>query len=103
MTDYVLISTISHFRLNYAIPKEDFAKLGYKEPINTEKLSNYIHEGNVREVSQTHIGENVIEVREYSEDDMLKKFDELNSYLVDWTREHKLNYLNTWQESLDEE
>lgn len=96
--EYVLVTTISHFRLNYVIPKKVFEALGYVEPIDTAKLSNYIHAGNVKEISQDHLGENVIEVREYSEDDMLIKFDQVNEYLADWDKDKKTKYLNDWQD-----
>lgn len=102
MSDFVLVTTISHFRLNYVIPKTVFEKLGYQEPVDTEKLSNYIHAGNVKEISQAHLGENVVEIREYSKDDMLKKFDELNEYLIEWSTEKKLEFLSDWQEFPDE-
>ena len=67
----MLVTTISHFRLKYAIPREEFEALGYKEPIDSTQLSSYIKEGNVKEFSQLHLGENVCDISVYGEDDIL--------------------------------
>lgn len=100
-TEYVLVTTISHFRLKYAIPVKAFEALGYSEPIDQEKLSKYLAEGNIKEFSQLHLGENVCDVTMYDEQDMLKLFDEDNAYLASWTDEQKIDWIQRWQEDID--
>ena len=98
--EYVLVTTISHFRLKYAIPKEQFEALGYSEPIDTEKLSAYLSQGNVKEFSQAHLGEQVCDVAIHTQEDMLKIFDVDNDYLAGWTDEQKIDWIQRWQEDL---
>jgi len=98
--EYVLLTTLSHFKLKYAIPREDFDSLGFVEPIDQEQLIRFVSTGNVQEFSQTHLGEVVNDVSVYTEEDMLTIFDIDNVYLKDWTVEKKLQYLNKW--NLDE-
>lgn len=98
--EYVLITTLSHFKLKYAIPREDFDKLGFSEPIDQEQLVRFVSTGDVQEFSQTHLGEVVSDVSVYTEEDMLTIFDIDNAYLKDWDTEQKIRYLNKWK--LDE-
>jgi hypothetical protein len=99
-TEYALVTTISHFRLKYAIPLKEFEALNFGEPINREKLSAYLSTGHVKEFSQLHLGENVCDVSVYDEQDTLSVFDEDNAYLASWTIEQKVNWIQRWQEDL---
>jgi hypothetical protein len=94
--EYVLITTLSHFKLKYAIPREDFEKLGFSEPLDPEQLVAYIADGNVHEFSQSHLGEVLKDVSVYTEEDMLTIFDIDNAYLNDWTKEQKIQRLTNW-------
>jgi hypothetical protein len=98
--EYVLITTLSHFKLKYAIPREDFDSLGFSEPLDQEQLVRFVSTGDVQEFSQTHLGEVVSDVSVYTEEDMLTIFDIDNDYLKDWNTEQKIRYLNKWK--LDE-
>jgi hypothetical protein len=98
--EYVLITTLSHFKLKYAIPREDFDKLGFSEPLDREQLISFVSTGDVQEFSQAHLGEVVSDVSVYTEEDMLTIFDIDNDYLKDWNTEQKIRYLNRWK--LDE-
>jgi hypothetical protein len=98
--EYVVVTTISHFRLKYSIPREDFEALGYGEPIDTEKLGSYLQDGNVKEFSQHHLGENICDVAVYKEEDIVELFDLDNAYLSKWTTAQKIEWINRWKEKL---
>jgi hypothetical protein len=96
--DYVLVTTISHFRIKYAIPADEFEALGFNEPIDTIKLAEYIQAGNVKEFSQLHLGENVADVAVHSEEDTIELFNMDNAYLSKWTTAQKIEWINRWKE-----
>jgi hypothetical protein len=97
-TNYVLITTLSHFKLKYAIPEAAFAELGFSEPIDQQKLLELINSGKFKEFSQTHLGEVLADVSQYTQEDMLAIFNEDNDYLSDWTTDKKVDYLDKWDE-----
>lgn len=99
--NYVMITTLSHFKLKYAIPQADFDALGFTEPLDREKLAELVAHGKVKEFSQTHLGEVVGDASVYTQDDILTIFDHDNTYLAGWTKEKKIEHINKWQE--DEE
>lgn len=96
--NYVFITTLSHFKLKYAIPQSAFDSLGFKEPIDTDELLSLVNSGRFKEFSQTHLGEVVSDVSVYTEEDALTIFDIDNSYLSQWSEEQKLSYLSSWDE-----
>jgi hypothetical protein len=96
--NYVIITTLSHFKLKYAIPQADFDALGFKEPIDQEKLVELVSSGRVRELSQTHLGEVLGDISVYTEADALTIFDIDNAYLKNWTVEQKIAYMQKWDE-----
>ena len=97
--DYVIVTTLSHFKLKYAIPADEFDKLGFEEPIDQEALSKYLSAGTVKEFSQSHLGEVVADVTVLTEEDTLKLFDVDNDYLSDWPQTQKLEWINSWRET----
>lgn len=96
--NYVLITTLSHFKLKYAIPQSAFDNLGFSEPIDTERLVSLIQSGKFKEFTQHHLGEVVSDISLYTEEDTLTIFDIDNSYLSEWSREKKIQYLQDWDE-----
>jgi hypothetical protein len=96
--NYVFITTLSHFKLKYAIPQADFDALGFNEPIDTEKLLELVSSGRVREFSQTHLGEVLADVSVYTEEDALTIFDTDNAYLKEWSTDKKISYMRKWDE-----
>jgi len=96
--NYVIITTLSHFKLRYAIPQAAFDALGFSEPIDRDKLVALVSSGRVREFSQTHLGEVLGDVSVYTEQDALTIFDLDNAYLKDWTVEQKIAYMQKWDE-----
>lgn len=100
---YAIVTAISTHRMRYAIPLDgqdwihewdgnvDTAALYAKDSVIMEE---------VKEFSQEHLGEQIVDSFVYDEDEMLKLFDTDNDYLKSWTREQKLNYVNDWKEKL---
>lgn len=78
--EYVMVDTLSTFRIRYAI----------KVPKGTGKdfkpNSEY-----PEEFSQEHLGMTVVSKQVLNEDALIELFDADNSYLVNWTREQKLH------------
>ena len=75
-----IVETISIFRMRYAIrtDNQDIAS----ELVLSDKVDN--------EMSQKHIAENITSVREVSEEEYIKLFDEDNPWAEFWTHERKL-------------
>jgi hypothetical protein len=96
--NYVIITTLSHFKLKYAIPQKDFDSLGFTEPLDREELVQLVSSGRVKEFSQNHLGEVLGDVSVYTEEDALTIFDIDNAYLKDWSKEKKLSYIQNWDE-----
>ena len=96
--NYVIITTLSHFKLKYAIPQAEFDTLGFSEPIDQEKLAEFVSSGRVREFSQTHLGEVLADVSVYTEADALTIFDIDNAYLKEWATDKKVAYMQKWDE-----
>lgn len=96
--DYVLVTTLSHFKIKYAIPVEEFESLGFSEPVDTEALARYIQSGAVKEFTQQHLGEVVADVVEYPQEDLLTIFDSDNHYLSGWSQEQKIAWIDRWKE-----
>lgn len=102
MTDYVEITTLSHFKLKYVMPAKDFEALGFTEPVDSEALMKMINAGAVKEFSQLHLGEVLADVQEHNEEDMLTLFDMDNDYLKNWSREQKIKYMTNWRDGASE-
>jgi hypothetical protein len=99
--NYVLITTLSHFKLKYAIPQADFDALGFNEPIDPTKLVELVSSGRVREFAQTHLGEVLKDVSVYTEEDALTIFDIDNAHLREWSVAKKIAYMQHWDGTTD--
>ena len=96
---YAIVTATSTHRMRYAIPVDELvddgdsvlAALYAKDSVTMEE---------VKEFSQEHLGEQIVDSFVYDEDEMLKLFDADNDYLKSWTREQKLNWVNDWKEKL---
>jgi hypothetical protein len=84
--------------MKYAIPADEFEALGFKEPIDTVKLAEYLQAGNVKEFSQHHLGENVVDVAVHSEEHIVDIFNVDNAYLSKWPTTQKIEWINRWKE-----
>lgn len=73
-----LVETVSIFRMRYAI-----------ETDSAEYAADEVTMGDVSDMSQQHIAENITSIREISEEEYIRIFDEDNDYLASWTDEQK--------------
>jgi hypothetical protein len=74
-----LVEAISQFRIVYVVDTE------------TQSLAeDAVHLEKVEEFGQAHLGEMVVSSRLIDDDEAIRIHDELNSYLIEWTREQKL-------------
>ena len=78
-----LVETVSIFRIRYAI-----------ETDSGEGAADEVVMGDVIEMSQKHIDENITSVREISKEEYLGLFDEDNEYFSSWSDEKKLEFIN---------
>jgi len=78
-----IVETISIFRMRYAIrtDNQDIAS----EMVLSDKVD--------AEMSQKHIAENITSIREVSQEEYIKLFDEDNPWSKIWTTERKLKEL----------
>lgn len=83
---YAIVTTISTFRHRYAIP--------IREGESAYSLQDLVTCNAVEEFSQLHLGEQISDALEMSEDQMLELFDRDNEYLRGWSRERKIAWVN---------
>lgn len=91
---YYVVTAISQYRMRYVVPAEDLKLDGHSEP---EWAADAVTMNEVNEFSQAHLGETVLDVQEFSEEEVLTLFDKDNDYLKDWTKEQKLAYIKKWK------
>ena len=100
MTKYVIVTAISSYRMRYAIPVDQLQELNTDVPVEgheTEWAMDCVTCEEVKEFSQMHIGEQIIDAVVVDEDAMLAQFDKDNDYLAGWTKEKKINYVRNWK------
>lgn len=90
--ELVLVECISTFRMRYVVevPK------GKKEwAMDTVAMNE------AEELSQEHIGEQIVSHRVISEEEYLRVFNEDNAYLSSWDNEQKLRFIHRWVDQED--
>jgi len=53
----------------------------------------------VKEFSQRHVGEQIIDAQVLREPEVLQFFDADNDYLKDWTEDQKISWIHDWRNS----
>lgn len=95
--DYVVVTAISSHRMRYVMHKDDLKKLNTDVTPSDKELLTWAMDSvtmqECDEFSQMHIGEQIIDVCEMSEDEMLDLFDNDNDYLKGWNRDYKLQWV----------
>jgi hypothetical protein len=91
--DYVIVETVSSFRMRYVMSMEELQKLNPDMPVQEEWALDAVTCEEVEDFSQKWIGEHVIDHRVISEDEVIETFDRDNDYLKEWTREQKLQHI----------
>jgi len=74
-----LVEALSQYRMVYVIDTE-----------KKEWAEDTVHMQEAGEFGQMYLGEMVVSSREIDDDEVIRVHDELNEYLVHWTREQKL-------------
>ena len=88
---YVILTAISTHKVRYAIPEEVLSADTDQGLI--DKATDAAIAEKVEDFSQEWLGENVIDERICTEEEMLEIFDRENDYLKGWTREQKIDYV----------
>ena len=87
--ELVLVECVSTFRMRYVVEvpkdKKDWA-------LDTVVMNE------AEELSQEHLGEQIVSHRVIDENEYLRVFNEDNDYLQSWSDEMKLNMINRWTE-----
>lgn len=100
MTKYAIVTAISSYRMRYCIPVDELQQLNTEVPIEGHEIEwaeDCVTCGEIEEFSQKHIGEQIIDAVVIDEDAMLGQFDKDNDYLVEWTKEKKIQHVRNWK------
>lgn len=94
MTDeYVVVTTVSQFRMRYVMHKDDLQSMNPKMPVNPiEWAKDTVTCEECEDFSQEHLGEVIVDTAAMSEDEMLELFDKDNEYLSTWSRDYKIDW-----------
>lgn len=100
---YVVVTAISTFKIKYVIPTEELQKLNTEIDLDEADARGWAEEcvimEEVKDFSQKHVGETVIDIDVVDEDRILEIFDRENDYLSEWTREKKIDYIRHWEDT----
>ena len=78
--DIYIVETVSTFAMKYAIRAK-----------SAEHAMDTVVMEEVNDISQKHVGENIVRARKVTKQDYLEEFDQDNDYLRDWSEDQKLN------------
>ena len=101
--EYVVVTCISSFRQRYVIPVDELQKLNPDDPVDPSWALDEVTMENVKEFSQRHVGEQIIDAQVVKEKEVLQFFDADNDYLASWDEEFKLAWIRNWKENPTEE
>ena len=91
MSKFVLVETISQYRMRYVIEVPDNHNDGMYECSATQWAEDTVSSEEMREFSQKWIGESILSSREVSRDEVLELCDIDNDYCSSWTDDHKIH------------
>lgn len=92
MKELVLVECISTFRMRYVVEVPQGKKDWACDSVVMQEAE---------EMSQHHIGEDIVSHRVISEEEFLRTFDEDNDYLRNWTPEQKMRCIKRWRDEDD--
>ena len=101
--EYVVVTCISSFRQRYVIPVDELQKLNPDAPVDPSWALDEVTMQNVKEFSQRHVGEQIIDAQVVKEKEVLQFFNADNDYLSSWDEEFKLAWIKSWKENPTEE
>lgn len=101
--DYIVVTTISQFRMRYVMHKDDLQKLNTEVEVNPiEWAEDTITCNECEDFSQEHLGEIIIDTTTMTEEEMLELFNKDNAYLSQWPDEYKVKWTRRLIEKKDE-
>lgn len=101
---YVVVTAVSTHRMRYAIPMSELQKLSPEiditdnPAIQIEWAKDAVTMEEVKDFSQDHLGEQIVDTFILDEERVLQLFDRDNDYLKSWTKEQKLKYIHEWKD-----
>lgn len=101
--DYIVVTTISQFRMRYVMHKDDLQKLNTEVEVNPiEWAEDTITCNECEDFSQDHLGEIIVDTTTMTEEEMLELFNKDNAYLSQWPDEYKVKWTRRLIEKKDE-
>lgn len=101
--DYIVVTTISQFRMRYVMHKDDLQKLNTEVEVNPiEWAEDTITCNECEDFSQDHLGEIIVDTTTMTEEEMLELFNKDNAYLSQWSDEYKVKWTRRLIEKKDE-
>ena len=95
--NYVVVTTVSSFRHRYVMHKDDLRKLNFDVEPTEHEIGDWAMDTVTMEecdgFSQHHLGEQISDVYECTEDEMLTLFDRDNDYLSGWDKDQKIKWV----------
>lgn len=99
---YVVMTAVSTFKMRYVIPIEAIEEHNLGESVSDlqaiEFGKDFVSAEEVKDFSQDHLGETIVDAGIYDEETVLKIFNKDNAYLDDWTLEQKIEYIKDWED-----
>jgi hypothetical protein len=97
--EYVVVTCVSTFRNRYVVPVDELQKLNPEEPVDPSWALDCVTCEEVKEFSQRHVGEQIIDAQVIKEAEILQFFDADNEHLSDWSEGSKIEWIRNWKES----
>jgi len=91
MSKFVLVETISQYRMRYVIEVPDNHNDGEFPCTAVQWAEDTVTMEEMKEFSQKWIGETILSSREISKKEIIPLCDEDNVYLKSWTDKQKMN------------
>jgi len=91
MSKFVLVETLSQYRMRYVIEVPNNHNDGECPCTAIQWAEDTVTMQEMKEFSQKWIGETIFDSREVNREEILKMCDLDNDYLKSWTKEQKMN------------
>lgn len=101
MSKYAVVTTVSQFRIRYVIPMDELQKLNPEAPVELQWAEDCVTCEDVKDFSQKHLGEVIVDTVEMDEKDVLELFDADNDYLKEWQEYKKIEWIRAWKNGRD--
>ena len=102
---YVVVTAVSTHRMRYCVPVSELQKLNTDVDITNdptkqiEWANDSVTMEEVKEFSQSFLGEQILDTFILDEERMLNLFDRDNDYLKSWSKEKKIEYVHDWKDN----